>query len=69
MEYKIPEDRMDDVMSILWQLMRMVEDRADDTGNTLDKLLVQGSYRLWNDITGDTKKPIWWARRKENQHG
>ena len=68
MEYKIPEDRMDDVMSMLWQLMRTVEDRADDTGNTLDKLLVQGSYRLWNDITGDTNKPIW-VRRKENQHG
>ena len=68
MEYKIPEDRMDDVMSILWQLMRMVEDRADDTGNTLDKLLVQGSYRLWNDITGDTFEPVW-ILRKENQHG
>ena len=65
MEYKIPEDRMDDVMSILWQLMRTVEDRADDTGNTLDKLLVQGSYRLWNDITGDAKKPIW-VRRNES---
>ena len=68
MEYKIPEDRMDDVMSILWQLMRTVEDRADDTGNTLDKLLVQGSYRMWNDITSDSHKPIW-VRRKENQHG
>lgn len=68
MEYKIPEDRMDDVMGILWQLMVTVESRADDTGNTLDKLLVQGSYRLWNDITGDTHKPIW-IRRKENQHG
>lgn len=68
MEYKIPEDRMDDVMGILWQLMCTVEDCADDTGNPLDKLLVQGSYRLWNDITGDTKKPIW-VHRKERQHG
>ena len=66
MEYKIPEDRMDDVMSTLWRLMGSAETHADNTNNSVDKLMVQGSYHLWNDITGDTKKPIW-VRRNEVQ--
>ena len=64
MEYNIPADRMHDVMTFMWQLMRLVEARADDTGNAIDKLLVQESYRMWNDITGDTFKPVWILRKE-----
>ncbi len=64
-EYKIPEERMDDVMSVYWQMMRHMEQTAYESKNSVDKLIVQGAFQLWNDITGSNHKPLW---KKQNEN-
>lgn len=55
----IPKKEHANMISVYWQLMRSMESQAQESNCPLDKLTVEGSYRLWNRVTGDDKKPVW----------
>lgn len=56
MEYDIPKEEHDNVMSCFWMMMRELEEQAE---NYFDRHMVNGYYDLWNRVTGEDKKPRW----------
>lgn len=47
------------MIGALWSLMREAEEAARDSGNGFEKGQVESYYRLWNNVTGDNKVPVW----------
>lgn len=56
MEYNIPKEEHDNVMSSFWMMMRELEEKAE---SQFDRHFVNGYYELWNRVTGEDKKPRW----------
>lgn len=55
----IPKSEQENVLAVYWQMMKDQEEKAYDSKNQLDRLLVEGAYRLWNRVTGSDLKPRW----------
>ncbi len=62
--YNIPKDRMDNVMSIYWQMLKHMEQDAYESKNTLDRMLVEGAFQVWNGISHDNHEPLWKNKQK-----
>lgn len=46
--YKIPEDEIDNFVSVYWQMLAELEARIDPDKDVLDRRLVEGAYRVLN---------------------
>jgi hypothetical protein len=55
----IPEDEQANMIGMYWQLMRDAEERAYESKRSLDRLLVERQYLLWNRVTGSNLLPRW----------
>lgn len=55
----IPKAEQANILSAYWMMMRELEEQAYDSKRVLDRLQVEGFYRLWNRVSGENKKPRW----------
>lgn len=47
---KIPDDEVDNVLSVYWQMLVQLEGNCDPMEDILDKHLVEGAYRVLNRV-------------------
>ena len=62
-EYKIPDNEMDNMVSVYWQMLRELESRIDPDKDIMDKILVEGAFNILNRCNVTKSRPIW--ERKE----
>lgn len=55
--FPIPDDEQDNVIGVLWRLLRNLEENTTD--NVLDKRLVEQAYDLLNRIEVTKSRPRW----------
>jgi hypothetical protein len=55
----IPKREQENVLSALWELILLSEHQASVTPSALDRLHTEQYFKLWNRVTGDTKKARW----------
>jgi hypothetical protein len=61
----IPDDEVDNVMSIYWQMLSQLESECDPKKDILDKHLIEGAYKVLNRVAKKTGsihsdfKPRW----------
>ena len=55
----IPKRMQADVIHSYWIMMQELQTKAHNDDDRVLKVWVEGFYRQWNEMTGDTKKPIW----------
>ena len=56
---KIKRSMHKDVISSFWTMMQELESHANNDNNPVLKHQVDGWYRQWNRMTGDTKVARW----------
>ena len=44
LNYEIPEDEVENVLDLYWQMLRELESKADGSKDELLKILVEGGY-------------------------
>lgn len=59
--YTIPEKSQHDVMCSFWTMLRELELQAQNEQDPVMMHWVKSWYEQWNELTGDTHKPIWEA--------
>ena len=59
MNYKIPENEVENILSVYWQLLAEVEGRTNPETDILDKYLVEGAYNLLNRCRISQVRPRW----------
>lgn len=59
MEYKIPDDEVDNIIGLYWQLLGVVESNTDPEKDKLNKILVEGAYKALRRSGITDSKPIW----------
>ncbi len=59
MKNKIPENEIDNVLSVYWQLLSEVHVNTDPKKDILNKKLVEGAYNVLNRIGYTKARPIW----------
>ncbi len=67
MNYKIPDDEIENFISVFWQMMREIEERTDPEKDKLNKILVDGAYNILNRSgihSGSSK----WATKLKQQN-
>ena len=64
---KIPTKEHANVMSSFWQMMMELERDADQDSRVLERHMVEGWFRQWNDIMSDNKEPIWIRRGNKSR--
>ena len=47
------------MISSFWTMLKELESLANNTNDATLSTMVEGWYRQWNTVTGDTKKPRW----------
>jgi len=62
MKFTIPKKNQDDVMTSFWIMMKECESNADNTNDALGKKWVEGWFKQWNDLTGQSHEPSWVIR-------
>ena len=65
MNYQIPEEEMENFISVYWQMLGVIESNTDQNKDILDKHLVEGAYRVLARAGVIDKKPRW--MKKANQ--
>ena len=55
----ISKNLQQDVIASFWMMMQELRTHAENMNDPILKMQVEGWYRQWNEITGDTKVPDW----------
>jgi len=58
-DYKIPENEVENVVSVFWQMLMQIESRTKPGRNTLDVHLVEGGYAIMQRCGVTTAVPRW----------
>lgn len=59
--HKIKQSMHKDVIDSFWTMLQELETQANNEDDRLLKHQVEGWYRQWNRMTGDTKTARWTA--------
>jgi hypothetical protein len=59
--HKIKRSMHKDVIDSFWTMLQELETQANNEDDRLLKHQVEGWYRQWNRMTGDTKTARWTA--------
>ncbi len=59
MKYQIPDSEVENLLSVYWQLLAEVESRTDPKKDVLNKLLVEGAYKVLIRAGIVDQKPRW----------
>lgn len=46
MNYEIPEEEVANIISVYWQMLREIESHTNPENDVLNKLLVEGAYKV-----------------------
>lgn len=57
-EYNIPEDEVENVLSVYWSMLRVLESRTIES-DVITKMLVDDAYTLLNRINATDARPVW----------
>ncbi len=57
--FPIPKPEQDNVMGAFWALLKSEESRVESENDNVGKHLVEGYFRLWTRVTGQTRKARW----------
>lgn len=59
-ESKIPENEVENVLSVYWQMLRELESKAEcSNGDPFLRLLVEGGYTVLNRCEVTKERPSW----------
>jgi|GEM_PF-2707039 len=59
MNYEIPDNEKENVLSVFWQMLREIEDNTDPKHDVLNANLVMGGYAVLNRIGAAQARPAW----------
>jgi hypothetical protein len=59
MNYRIPENEIENFISVYWQMLREIEENTDPKKERLNAILVEGAYRLLARAGVHNGKPRW----------
>jgi len=59
MKYEIPEEEVENFISVYWQLLAEVEGNTDPKKDILNKHLVEGAYTVLNRSGVIGNRPRW----------
>ena len=57
MNYKIPEDEVENVLALFWEILVNLESKVGRSGGVLDKMLLSSAYNLLNRIDFTNLRP------------
>lgn len=58
MKFEIPEDEVENILSVYWSMLREIESKATDD-DVLNKMLVDDAYSLLNRCKISDVRPRW----------
>jgi len=61
MKYEIPENEVENFISVYWQMLAEIESRTDPKKDILNALLVEGAYKVL-DRSGIIKRVPRWKK-------
>jgi len=59
MNYRIPENEIENFISVYWQMLREIEENTDPQKERLNTILVEGAYGLLARAGVHNGKPRW----------
>lgn len=59
MNYRIPENEIENFISVYWQMLREIEENTDPKNERLNAILVEGAYKLLARAGVHNGKPRW----------
>lgn len=59
MNYEIPEEEVENILSVYWQLLKEVESKTDPNTDLLNALLVNGAYKVLRRAKIIDSEPKW----------
>ena len=54
---KIPDNEVENILSIYWAMLTQIEGNCDPKKDILDKHLVEGAYKVLNRVGSKTDSP------------
>ena len=55
----IPDKEAENILSVYWQMLSVIEGHTDPKKDILDKFLVEGAYNVLNRIKFSPARPRW----------
>jgi len=59
MNYKIPDNEVENILSVYWQMMREIECHTNPEKDPLNALLIEGAYKVLNRAGIHDGQPRW----------